>query len=173
MEKGIRAIYIFWSYRYNVLKTIYDCTNYLQCDYNDWILGCPWNNKKLFRFEPQQTETQSVSVVFGLFRESKKHFFWFVSVFQTGIKTTKTNKIFSKQTKKISKKRSLLGDPRKRYFFFSVQTETNRNSICLSYFSVCFFAKPKHFFFGLFRFILMFRTSIETTKTNRTYGMGN
>jgi hypothetical protein len=47
-----------------------------------------------------------------LFRETKKHFFQFVSVFRSGIETTKTISIFSKQTKKISKKRSLLGGPR-------------------------------------------------------------
>jgi hypothetical protein len=121
--------------------------------------------------------------------------------------------------------------------FFSVRTETNRNSICFGCFSFCF-AKPKIIFFGLFRcfgpvskqsiqtefsrnkpkkspkiwgsskpfiffsqfkpklnlfrlffgllfwetqkkffglfrFVLMFRTSIETTETNRTYDMGN
>ncbi len=51
--------------------------------------------------------------------------------------------------------------------FFSVRTETNRNSICFGCFSVCF-AKPKYIFFGLFRFDSVFRTCIETTETNRT-----
>ncbi len=51
--------------------------------------------------------------------------------------------------------------------FFSVRTETNRNSICFGCFSVCF-AKPKNSFFGLFRFVLVFRIGIETTETNRT-----
>jgi hypothetical protein len=49
---------------------------------------------------------------FGLFRETKKHYFWFVLVFWTGIKTTKTNKILLKQTGKIFKERSLLESPR-------------------------------------------------------------
>ncbi len=49
------------------------------------------------------------------------------------------------------------------FFFFS--NRTNRNSICFGCFSVCF-AKPK-LFFCLFRFVLVFRTGIETTKTNR------
>ncbi len=40
--------------------------------------------------------------------------------------------------------------PSKPSIFFSVQTETNRNSICFGCFSVCF-AKPKIIFFGLFR----------------------
>ncbi len=42
----------------------------------------------------------------------------------------------------------------KPLIFFSVQTETNRNSICFGCFSVCFFAKPNIFFsvcFSLFR----------------------
>jgi hypothetical protein len=54
---------------------------------------------------------------FGLFRETKKYFFGlfrFVLVFWTGIETTETNRIFSKQTEKISKKRFLLGGPRNR-----------------------------------------------------------
>ena len=61
-----------------------------------------------------------------------------------------------------------VGCPRNNQIFFSVRTETNRNSICFSCFSVCF-AKPKNFFFGLFRFVSVFRTSIETTETNRIF----
>jgi hypothetical protein len=49
---------------------------------------------------------------------------------------------------------------------FSVRTETNRNSICFGCFSVCF-EKPNKFFFGLFRFVPVFRSGIETTETNR------
>jgi hypothetical protein len=58
----------------------------------------------------------------------------------------------------------------KQSIFFLVRTETNRNSICFGCFSVCF-AKPKNIFsvcFSLFRFVSVFRTSIETTETNRT-----
>jgi hypothetical protein len=47
---------------------------------------------------------------FGLFRETKKQFFRFVSVFRTGIETTETNRTFSKQTetnRKNPKKRTL------------------------------------------------------------------
>jgi hypothetical protein len=69
------------------------------------MVGCPRNNQCFFRFELKQTETQSVSAFFGLFRETKKHFFLFVSVFRTGIETTERNQ-------KISKKPSLLGGPR-------------------------------------------------------------
>jgi hypothetical protein len=103
---------------------------------------------------------------FGLFRETKKHFYRFVSVFRTSNETTETNRTLLKQTEtnqKISKKRSL-----DRKFFFSVRTETIRNLICFSCFSICFFAKQKSFWF-----VSMFRTGLETTETNRTYGMGN
>ncbi len=125
-----------------------------------------------FRFEPKQAKTQSVSVVFRFVsRNPKKIFPVCFSLFRTGIETIKTNRIFLKQTetknpKNFQKTFSIRGSW-KPLIFFSVQTETNRNSICC--FSVCFFAKPKNFF----RFVSMFRTGIETTKTNRTYGMGN
>jgi hypothetical protein len=52
--------------------------------------------------------------------------------------------------------------------FFSVRTETNRNSICFGCFLVCF-AKPKNLFFGSFWFVSVFRTGIETTETNRIF----
>ncbi len=45
---------------------------------------------------------------------------------------------------------SKVGCPRNNQIFFSVRTETNRNSICFGCFSVCF-AKPKNIFFGLFQ----------------------
>ncbi len=90
---------------------------------------------------------------FGLFRETKKHFFRFVLVFGPIKKQPKQtefcrNKL--KQTKKISKKRSLLGGPRNREFFSQVepkQTETQSVSIVFRFafsrnqqflFSVCF-----------------------------------
>jgi hypothetical protein len=40
---------------------------------------------------------------------------------------------------------SPLGCPRNNQIFFSVRTETNRNTICFGSFSVCF-AKPKNYF---------------------------
>ncbi len=71
-------------------------------------------------------------------------------MFWTGIETTKTNRIFSKQTEKISKKLSLLGGPRNRYFFFLVRTQTNRNKPKLNLFRLFFgllFRETKIFFF--------------------------
>jgi hypothetical protein len=52
--------------------------------------------KNNFRFELKRTETQSVSVVFGLFQEKS---FWFVSIFRTFSETIKTNIIVSIPTK--------------------------------------------------------------------------
>jgi hypothetical protein len=117
-----------------------------------------------------KTKLHLFRLFFVLFRETKKHFFQFVSVFRISIETTETNRIFTKQTGKISKKRFLLGSPRNRDFFLGLK---NRNSIYFGCFSVCFFTKPKKFFLGLFWFVSMFRTGIETTETNRNYSMGN
>jgi hypothetical protein len=63
------------------------------------------SKKKYFRFEPKQTETQSVSVDFWFVsRNKKKHnFFRFVSVFRTRFETTEKKTSFSKQTKKQQK----------------------------------------------------------------------
>ncbi len=124
---------------------------------------------------------------FGLFRETKKHLFRFVLVFRTGIETTETKKNFHetnrnkpKKTEKISKKRFLLGSPRNHDFFLGLK---NRNKPKLNLFRLFFgwlLHETKKFFFrfvsvcfGLFQFVLMFRTGIETTKTNRNYSMGN
>jgi hypothetical protein len=109
-------------------------------------IGCPRNNQIFFRFEPKQTETQSVSVVFGLF--------WCFGPVSKQPKQTEFSRNKPKQTKIISKKRCLLGGPQNRKFFFSVRPETNQNSICFGSFSVCFFVKTTNFFrgcFGLFR----------------------
>jgi hypothetical protein len=48
--------------------------------------------------EPKQTETQTFSVVFQFVSQNHKHFFRFVLMFWTGIETTETNRILSKQT---------------------------------------------------------------------------
>ncbi len=55
------------------------------------------------------------------------------------------------QTSNLSGSLVELGCPQNNQIFFSVPTETNRNSICFGCFSVCF-AKPKNIFFGLFWF---------------------
>jgi hypothetical protein len=43
-------------------------------------------------------------LIFGLFRETKKIFFQFVSVFRIHFETTETNRFVSKQTEKNEKK---------------------------------------------------------------------
>jgi hypothetical protein len=136
-------------------------------------LGCPRNNQIFFSV---RTETNWNSICFGCFSicftKPKNIFFGlfqFISVFRTGNETTKTNRIFSKQTEKISKKRSLFWGPR---FFFLLGSNRNKPKLNLfQCFSIYFFAKKKKNS-GLFRFVLMFRTGIKTTETNRTYGMG-
>ncbi len=79
---------------------------------------------------------------FGLFRETKKHFFRFVSVcfgVSDRYRNNQNKHNFVETNRKISKKRFLLGGPRNSSFlFFSVRTETNRKSICFGCFSVCF-----------------------------------
>jgi hypothetical protein len=60
-----------------------------------------------------------------------------------------------------------IGVSSKQLMFFSDRTKTNRNSICFGCFSVCAEAKK------CFGFVTVFQTGIETTETNKTYGMGN
>jgi hypothetical protein len=166
--------------------------------------------------------------------------FWIKAIREIGINGVINYLVFTVQKTVRSRVSS------KQSNFFSVQTETNRNSICFGCFSVCF-AKPKNIFsvcFSVsdryrnkrnkrnfvetkqsipkqtkqslknvfykgfskqliffsrfepkqtetqsflvvfwfvflrnqkicFRFVSVFRTGIETTETNRTYGMGN
>jgi hypothetical protein len=56
-----------------------------------------------------------------------------------------------KQTEKISKKQISIRVSSKHLIFFSVRTETNRNSTCFGCFSFFFFVKPNKIFFGLFQ----------------------
>jgi hypothetical protein len=82
---------------------------------------------------------------FGLFCKTNKHFFRFVSVFET----TARNRILSKQTEKIFKKRSLLVGPRNLLIFFSV---SHRNKPKLSLFRLFFgllFRETKIFLFRI------------------------
>jgi hypothetical protein len=107
--------------------------------------------KFFFRFEPKQTETQSVLIVFRFVSRNQKTFFRSVSVFRTGIETTETNRIFSKQTEKISKKRFLLGVLKTVNFFSQFepkQTKTQSGSVV---FWFAFLRNQKILFFGLFR----------------------
>ncbi len=136
-------------------------------------LGCPRKNQIFFRFEPKQTEAQSISVVFQFVSRNPKTFFWFVSVFRTIIETTETNRIFSKQTetnrKNLQKTFSIRGSSKSLIFFLGSNRNKPKLNLFWLFFGMLFLETPKK----NFRFVLMFRTSIETTETNRTYGKGN
>jgi hypothetical protein len=87
-------------------------------------VGCPRNNQIFFSV---RTETNRNSICFGCFwlvSRNQKTFFRFVSLFRTYMEKTETNRILLKQTKKISKKWSLLWGSSKPLIFFSVRTET-------------------------------------------------
>ncbi len=106
---------------------------------------------------------------FGLFRKTKKHFFRFVLVFRTGIDNRNKQNFVETNRKNLQKTFSIRGSSKPYIFFLGL----NRNKPKLGLFRLFFgllFRKTKNFFF---RFVLMFRTGIETTETNRTYGMGN
>jgi hypothetical protein len=143
-----------------------------------WV-GCPRNNQKNFSV---RTETNQNSICFSCFSicfaKPKNIFFGlfrFVSVFLTGIETTEKNRTLSKETetnRKSLKKRFLLGGCRNSSFFFSGSNWNKPKLNLFLLFSVCFL-RNQHIFFGLFLFVLAFWTRIETTKTNRAFGMGN
>ncbi len=120
-----------------------------------------------------RTETNRNSICFGCFSvcfaKSKNFFFGLFRCFGPVSKQPKQTE-FSRNKPKKSPKNVLYQEVLKTVNFV---LSLNRNSICFDCFSVCFFAKPKNLFFGLFQFVSMFRTGMETTETNRTYGMGN
>jgi hypothetical protein len=57
--------------------------------------------KKYFGSNRNKPKQDLFRVFFGLFRETKKRNFWFVSVFRTHIETTETNRTVSKRTETI------------------------------------------------------------------------
>ncbi len=105
-------------------------------------VGCPRNNPIFFSV---RIETNRNSICFGRFSvyfvKQKTFFsvcFGLFRCFGPVSKQPKQTEICPNKPKKSPK------------FFFSVRTETNRNSNCFGCFSICFFAKPKKFF-GLFQ----------------------
>jgi hypothetical protein len=129
-----------------------------------------------FRFEPKQTENQSVSVVFRFVSRNQKTFFGFISVCFGVLDWYRNN--WNKQNflktnrKNLQKTFSIRGSSKPLIFFLGL----DRNKPKLNLFQLFFgllFRKTNNFFFGLFRFVSMFRTGIKTTEANRTYGMGN
>ncbi len=84
-------------------------------------IGCPRNNEIFFGWNRNKPKLNLFRLFFGLFRETKKHFFRFVSVcfgVSDWYRNNRNKQNFLKtnrhKQKKISKKRSLLGGPRNR-----------------------------------------------------------
>jgi hypothetical protein len=97
------------------------------------------------------------NIVFGLFR------------FFRPVRNNRNKQNFVETNRKILQKTFSIRGSSKPLLFFSVWTKPNRNSICFGCFLVCFSRNQQIFF----RFVSMLWTSIETTETNRTYGVGN
>jgi hypothetical protein len=115
-------------------------------------VGCPRNNEIFDQFEPKQTETQSVSVVFRFVSRNQKTFFFglFRFVFQTGMETTKTNRTFSTKKKKSPKKFSIRGSLKPLFFVSRFEPELNLFQL---FFGLLFRETKKFVFlvcFGLF-----------------------
>jgi hypothetical protein len=116
-------------------------------------LGCPRNNQIFFGSNRNKPKLNLFRLFFGLFCKTKKHFFRFVSVcfdVSVSIETIETNRIFSKQTEIISKKRSLIGGLQNRKFFSRFEpkpTETQSVSVVFLF----AFSRNQKLFSGLFR----------------------
>jgi hypothetical protein len=135
-------------------------SNFLSPDFG---VGFPRNNQFFFQFKPKQTETQSVPVVFRFVSPNKKtYFFGLFRCFGPVSKQRNKQKFLETNRKKLQKIFLYYGD------FKTVNFKSNRNSICFGCFSVCFFAKPQHFFFGLFRCSDQYRNN--RNKQNLWYG---
>ncbi len=100
---------------------------------------------------------------FGLFRETKKPFFRFVSVFRTGIKTTETKRIFSKQTEKISKKSFLLGVLKTVNFFSQFEPKQIETQSVSVVFWFAFLGNQKF----VFQFVSVCFTVSDRYRNNR------
>jgi hypothetical protein len=128
-------------------------------------VGCPRNNQIFFSV---RTEANRKSICFGpflvCFAKTKNIFFGLFWCFRHVSKQPKQTEFCRNNPKKSPKKRSLLGGPQNREFFFSVRTETNRNSICFGCFSVCFFTKPTNFFSVCFCLLRCFGPVLKQPK---------
>ncbi len=129
------------------------------------IQGVLETTKFFFRFKPKQTKTQSVSVVFRFVSRNQKTFFSVCFGVSDRYRNNRNKQYFVK----TNRKNLLLGGPRNNYFFF---LGLNRNKPKLNLFG-CFLFYLLRNQKICFRFVSVFRTGIETTETNRTYGMGN
>ncbi len=134
-------------------------------------------SSKQSNFFSVRTETQSVSIVFWFILRNQKTFFfglfWCFGPVSKQPKQTEFSQNKPKQTKKnLQKTFSIRGSSKSLIYFLG----SNRNKPKLNLFWLFFgllFRETKQIFSGLFQFVLMFRTRIETTETNGSYGMGN
>ncbi len=138
-------------------------------------VGCPRNNQFFFGSNRNKPKLNLFQLFLGLFRETKRHFFSlfrFVSVFLTGIETTKTNRILSKYTetnRKNLQNNVLYQGVLETVFFFSVRTETHQNSTCFGCFWFAFSQNQEILFPVCFDVLDRYRNN----RNNSTYGMGN
>jgi hypothetical protein len=137
---------------------------------NELVLGCPRNNQSFVRFEPKQTKTQSVSVVFRFVARNQKTFFSVCfDILDRNRNNQKKQNFVETNRKNLQKTFPIRGSSKPLICFLSL----NRNKPKLSLFWLFFgllFRETKNF---VFQFVSMFQTGIETTDTNSTYGMGN
>jgi hypothetical protein len=101
---------------------------------------------------------------FGLFRETKKQFFRFVSVFRTGIETTKTNRIFSKQTEKnLQKTFSNRGSSKSLIFFLGSNRNKPKLNLFWMFFGLLFHETQQK----IFRFVSVYFDVSERYRNNQ------
>jgi hypothetical protein len=81
---------------------------------------------------------------FGLFRETQKNF-RFVSMFWTGIETTKTNRTFLKQTKKNLQKTLSIRLSSKQLLFFGLNQNKPKLNLFWMFIGLCHENKKKNF----------------------------
>jgi hypothetical protein len=70
---------------------------------NPWGRMSSKQSKNLFGLNRNKLKLNLFRLFFGWFRETKKHFFWFVSEFRNRIETTETKRFSRNKPKKSSK----------------------------------------------------------------------
>jgi hypothetical protein len=145
---------------------------YQQCPVAVWYKVAPRVSSKQSNFffgsNRIKPKLNLFRVFFGLFCETKKHFFRFVSVCFGVSDRYRNNR--NKQPKK-SPKNVFFQEVLETVIFFLGLKNQNKPKLNLFrlFFGLLFHETKKNFF----RFVSMFRTGIETTETNRNYSMGN
>jgi hypothetical protein len=120
-----------------------------------WVRVSSKQSNFFFRFEPKQTETQSVSVVFRFVSRNQKTFFsdcfGLFRCFGSVSKQPKQTQLCQNKQKNLQKTFYIRGSSKQLIFVF---LGSNRNKLKINLFRLffgLFYAKPNNFFFGLFR----------------------